>query len=516
MADIKSLRSYLVSLGFSVNTAQAAQFNNAIQTAAQVVENNTTKITGNILKWQGVVVGMFEAVGASVVATADKIAMADQQYRLFGQRMFMDTQHAKALKITLDTLGLSLAQIAFDPEAHRRADELLKLQGRLSPMLGGNFETTMIQIRDAHQEFAKFRIEMLYFTQLTVKNLAQALGIGDIVGKLRSLNEYIIQHIPQWSRIVTAYLVPVLKDAWAILMDLVGVAKDFAQIFTNVIGFISGDATLTGTVNFEKFAKALQKVAHWAAVVVHLLSYIAGMLTGTLLGGVIGSIVGGGIGLVTGGPAGALAGAVGGGVIGSGVGAGVGGVADVARLFMHGGGGTQAAGGTVGQSNDIKSLAAQVGAQLGVAPSTIYAQWAHETGNFTNRGARSLNNLAGIRLPGSTEYRSFSSLSDFGNYYTGLIQRRYPHAVGAKSVEQFAGALKSGGYFEDKLSNYTHGMHSFEGAYGGSRNVQIGSINIMQPHATPDQIVKAVSDAVDQKQRTETSAHLTELRSIYG
>ncbi len=109
MPDIKALRSYLVSLGFSVNTAQQSQFNNAIRSAAQVVNAGTKSITGDIMKWQSVVVTMFEAVGLSIVATADKIATTDQEYRLFGQRMFMTTDHAKSLKIALDALQQPLA-----------------------------------------------------------------------------------------------------------------------------------------------------------------------------------------------------------------------------------------------------------------------------------------------------------------------------------------------------------------------------------------------------------------------
>ena len=103
------------------------------------------------MKWQSVVVTMFETVGLSIVATADKIATTDQEYRLFGQRMFMDTQHAKALKIALDALHEPLEAIAFDPELHGRFEELQSLRALLQgPMLGGaSFAVTMRQIRDS-------------------------------------------------------------------------------------------------------------------------------------------------------------------------------------------------------------------------------------------------------------------------------------------------------------------------------------------------------------------------------
>jgi hypothetical protein len=282
----------------------------------------------------------------------------------------------------------------------------------------------------------------------------------------------------------------VLKDAWMIMKDLWQVATDFAQIFTNIVSMLSGDPALSGTVSFEKFAHSVQKVAHWLAVVIDFLTHFAG------------TIAGAGLGFMMGGPTGAL------------IGGTIGAATDAARAtFSHNQ--PQTAQTPIG-SNDVRQLAQQVGANLGVPPSVVYSQWAHETGGFTNRGAKSLNNLAGIRMPGSTEYRSFGSLSDFGNYYTGLIKRRYPGAVGAQSIDQYAGVLKAGGYFEDSLTNYKRGMHSFEGAYGGGRSgVQIGQININQPNGTPEQIANAINDKIQQHENTIASSNLAQLRAAY-
>jgi hypothetical protein len=442
---------------------------------------------------------MFESIGVATVALADKTATADQSYRLFGQRMYMSMQNAKSLKIALDSLGQPLDAIAFDPELHRRFDELANLQNRLAPMLGPDFKSTMVQLRDAQFEFTRFRVEAMYFRDLLVKQVFQALGGETLTAKLRSWNDYIIQHIPEWSRVIKTYLVPVLKDAWMILKDVWRVGTDFAQIFTNLIGIFSGDPALQGRVSFEKFGAALEKVAHWLAVIVHYASNFAGMIGGAALGGAAGSA----IGLLTGGPAGMVAG----GAMGTLIGAGVGGAADLIRSTFHDDAGGMAGIGTAPAG--IATIAGQVGQRLNVDPSIIYAQWAHETGGFTNRGATSLNNLAGIRMPGSTDYRSFGSLGEFGNYYANLIQRRYPQALGAQSIDQYATALKAGGYFEDSLANYERGMHRYAGA------ISIGQINIMQPNATPDQITQAFSDAIAKREQAQSAIYLNELKPAY-
>jgi hypothetical protein len=108
-------------------------------------------------------------------------------------------------------------------------------------------------------------------------------------------------------------------------------------------------------------------------------------------------------------------------------------------------------------------LAQRVGKATGISPDVLLAQWKHETGNFSNRGARSLNNLSGVNVPGGhgQDYRTFKSLDDYGDYYIGMLERKYKGALGAQDVPTFAKGLKAGGYFTDSLANYEHGMSAF-------------------------------------------------------
>jgi hypothetical protein len=133
----------------------------------------------------------------------------------------------------------------------------------------------MIQLRDAQFEFTKLRVEILYFRDLLIKDIFQALGGETLTEKLRSWNEYIVTNIPHWAEIAKTYLIPVLKDAWRIFLDFKILGTDIAQLFTNVVGIISGDSTLKGAVDFEKFAKALSKVAYWFTVIVELATQLA-------------------------------------------------------------------------------------------------------------------------------------------------------------------------------------------------------------------------------------------------
>jgi hypothetical protein len=488
-----------VSLGFNVHTTQAAQFNNAIKTASQIVQTNTSAMVMNMGKLSVAAVGMFEAVGIAVAGMADKVASADQSYRLFGQRMFMDTMHAKQLKVALDALGQPLDAIAFDPELHRRFDELANLQNRLGGMLGPDFKQTMVQLRDAQFEFTRFRVEALYFRDLLVKQIFQALGGEKLTEKLRSWNEYIIQHIPEWSRIITTYIVPVLKDAWMIMKDLWTVTKDFAQLWTNMIGILSGDPALEGTISFEKFAAALSKVAHFMAVIIDFASHFAGTLAGAFLGFQIG------------GPMGAL--------IGAGIGAGT----DLIRSTYHtGSGGDQDTGAASLVAGTAMTGDSDINRMVGAVASV------ESGGHQINRSGGTLTSSAGalgiMQLMPTTAWQLGVNPNNAaenvrgGRMYLQQLYSKYGNwhdALGAYNMGpgNVDRALRAHRAFPSSVEGY---ISSVQGHYAkGDNPISIGQINIMQPNATPDQIVQAVSDGINKREQLASATHLNELKPAY-
>ncbi len=516
MSEVTALKSYLVGLGFSVNNADFAKFENALTKAEKLTKNKMVGIAADAVKWGAAITGVFASITSAVVGAADKVAMSDQQFRLFGERMFMSTEHARAFKIAVDALGGDPAAIAFDPELHGRYRQLQKDQLALGQGLGGNFEDTMREIRDVRFEFTRFQIELQYGLMGVVQQIFKQLGLGsgDLAKQLSNLNDKIIKNLPEWSRKFATYVVPVLKDAWMIFKDLVQLGGDLATMFTNIVGIFTGDPTLMGRASFDKFARSIDKVLHLASLFVRFLTKIAGILAGTFAGGSLGAIIGGLIGGIGGGPLGALAGAATGGTIGSGIGAGAGAIVDAGRAFWHHanpGNPTDILSGG-GISSQARSAAAQVGAALGVDPSVIFAQWAHETNGFTNRGAIALNNLAGIRIAGSSEYKSFGSIDDFARYYTSQIRRNYSGAIDAKDIDSYAAALnrgRLGSWYEDTYNRYDAGMRRHAGDYsrgGGSGdvNVQVGDINVHGTNLGPDEIKRHVTKAITDAANTQT------------
>lgn len=513
--SVETLRSYLVGLGFSVDTRSYRQFNTVLADAARSVKKETASIGFDLLKWQVAVTGVFVGISSSIVGMMDKIALADQDYRLFGERMFLTTQNARNMKIALDALGQPLEAIAFDPELHGRYVELQKRLHVMNRGLGGDFETNMRKIRDFDFELRSLRVELQFLAMGIVNEIFKGLfgGSEDILTRIKSINNYIIQNIPRWSKQFATYVIPILKDTKDILKSSAQLLGIFGMEFANVIGVISGDDSLkSAAFDFDKFARAIGKVVHGLALMLETLVKLEKYLPiveaigGAGIGALVGSVVPGvgtGAGALIGGIGGATLGLLGKGSTGSGI--------SPEQAVGHE---------SMAIADRAKQLALQVSKQTGIAPDIIFSQWAHETGYFTNRGAKSLNNLAGIRK--GTDYRSFNSLEDFANYYSKLItSQRYTSKgiLSSKTTDQFASALKAGGYYEDTLQNYQKGMRNFDSKYSqgqtSTTQVTVGDINIMQPNASPEQIKRSVLDAVDQASKKQMQRNLTELSPIY-
>ena len=109
-----------------------------------------------------------------------------------------------------------------------------------------------------------------------------------------------------------------------------------------------------------------------------------------------------------------------------------------------------------------------------IAPELIYKQWGHEAGpNFDSENARYNNNFGGLtqtepngeenkQPDGNNYYRHFNNVREYADTYVDDFIRYYPEISGAKNEREFAGVLKSYGYFSDDLENYVAGMEGIQ------------------------------------------------------
>lgn len=510
---------FLVKLGVAIDTGALLHMDRVLSDMARKTDSTMLSMGASIIKWQTVAVGAFASVAAAIVDMTDKVAMADQQYRLFGMSMYMNQDAAKKLKITMDALGQPLGMIAWDKELSSRAQRLLELQDVLQGQLDKeNYEENMIRLRELRFQLTELHVNFQYLQMAIVNGLVQAFGpqLDMAIQKLQEFNLWFANHLPEIRDKIDKYLVPILKDAWRILSDIVELVGGLASAFADVINTIAGDrdALDPAMSRWERFARAIEHAANAVAYILDKLVALekflipaAGTLGGAALGAKIGSMFGPEGTLI-----GGVAGAIGGGAV---------------DIYRATGRSSQSlvpqtmSGDAQEKAQQAAALAQRVSQQTGIPADLLWSQWAHETGGFTNRGSTDLNNLAGVRIPGTSEYRSFSSLDEFGNYYAHMMRPggRYSGIQNATTPEDFAARLKQGGYYEDTQSNYTAGMERWEKQYGAvSSKVEIGNVNIhiMQPGADGEEIQRRVAAGISNATDAQVTRNLNEFAGVYG
>ena len=98
----------------------------------------------------------------------------------------------------------------------------------------------------------------------------------------------------------------------------------------------------------------------------------------------------------------------------------------------------------------------------------LYSQWSHETNGFTSSLCVEYNNLGGVtqtsvndtpQPDGTCYYMQFESVEEYAEYFGRYLRLYEENGIyDAFSIEEYAAALKDGGYFGDTLENYVAGM----------------------------------------------------------
>jgi soluble lytic murein transglycosylase-like protein len=262
------LDEYLVRLGVSTDDAGLAKLTNALKGIGDTVaaeEATFASLITTVLKFQVEATTAVLAVAGAVGKMAEDVAVADQEYRLFGLTMFMNADAAKKLKITLDVLGQPLGMIAWDAELHKRAVRLNALQDAMQAgMTANGDEADFMKIRDVRNELAALEVEWLYFKQSLTAGLAKAFApeMDTLLQKLTDFNNWFVKNLPEITAKAVKFLEPILKAMKPLGKDLIALFKELGVAFTQLMAAWDNDRSLDGnTFSFEKFGEAVQQAA---------------------------------------------------------------------------------------------------------------------------------------------------------------------------------------------------------------------------------------------------------------
>lgn len=481
MPDV--IKSYLVSLGFKVDEPSVRRFVTTLDEAQKAAIETTSGIAKEVLKWQTVIVGAFASLSAGIVALVDSTADADEQYRIFGERMMLTKDRAEITKRTLDAMHATMADlplIMLDPERAKRYHDISEAIAASMAQRGPDFEQNMIKWRGLTTQLTILGNKVEDIKKSFSEEMMIRFGpqIETLLTKFIEWADYLTTHQKQISGWFADEFIPVLKGAYD------GVKAMLIE-FTNLVALFTNDKSLeTTTVNFEKLARAMGKVLEMAVAL--------GKMAGRT--GAPGDI----------GDAGNLP-----------VGAPHFGWMDKADAWIAGlfkgdpnatSGGTKGipSGGGGDAASRAMALARQVGGRTGVDPRLIFEQWAFETGGFTSPAFRNLNNIGGFKIPHTNINQQFGSLEESADYYAKQIGRNYPGLATAHSERDFAAVLKAGragSYFGDLDPNiYSGGMAAMGQRFAGTISTNI-TVNVAQTDASALDISQAVDQAMQKQNR---------------
>jgi hypothetical protein len=212
MADI--LKSYLVSLGYEVDSASYNKFAETIKRAGNAVESHTGLMAGNYTKAGLTIVTTIGAIVAATGKMVESIAMADLGYEKLALRMYMSKEAAKQYSIVLKSMGEDPANIRWIPELHKQYLALMKDVEKMS--LPKEFNNMTAQVRDFRFEFTRLKAESIMGLQWIGFHLMNKLvdPLGKAKFSFKSFNDYLIDQMPKITEMIANKFYNLGKIFW--------------------------------------------------------------------------------------------------------------------------------------------------------------------------------------------------------------------------------------------------------------------------------------------------------------
>jgi len=273
------LDEYMIKLGAVVDQSGMARFQQALSEAGAAVNMTAVGMAQAFFKASTEIVSGFVAIGTAALGLADKVAIADQDFRLFALRMYMSKDAARSLKVAMDALGQPLENLMWDTELRGRTRQLIEDQRAMAP--NGDFEAQMRKIRDIRFEFTRLEVEVQYLGMHVVQDFLKALGVGPdwLLTKLRSFNDWVIHDLPGISKKIVTWFMPIWKDIVMVVGSAGLALREFGKAFTNIVGAVFMDPALeSGTFSIEKLGVALQYVAAIAGTVATSVAFVVDVI----------------------------------------------------------------------------------------------------------------------------------------------------------------------------------------------------------------------------------------------
>lgn len=261
MPDENILESYFVKVGAAPDLNSFKDLGKALWKAGLNVATFSENSANAIAELGVQTVKTAATVSLNLIKMADSTAQVDQSYRLLGMRMLMTKESFRAMQMTLDQMGVTINEVAMDltGELAKRFQYLNDENLRLGVTLGTSFDEITRRMRLVRDEATRFGNELQIGMWSVITKTFEKLGYSedDVLNKFKDFNNYVVDHIPEWTQDITNALTPAWQDFVSVVKEGKSDLKEFGKEYIHLTGILQSDKELENAdVNIKNLTKA--------------------------------------------------------------------------------------------------------------------------------------------------------------------------------------------------------------------------------------------------------------------
>ena len=227
---LDTIKDYLVSIGFDVNTNTLSQAKQAMDQMDNVVKRFATGAVAQFAIAGAAITSFVFAANVALGEFLSRLARTDLQMDMLARQMWTSKENATAFKNSLDAMGVSMQDLYLSPELLRNFMALRQQSFQMVPP--AEYAEQMKGIRSIMFEFQRLKLEATYALQwigyylikYIEKPLAQ-LKLG-----FKSFNDELVKSMPSWTKNIAQVLSWIVRlglAAWEIRKAILAIGAAF-------------------------------------------------------------------------------------------------------------------------------------------------------------------------------------------------------------------------------------------------------------------------------------------------
>lgn len=260
-ADVKTLKEYLVKLGFDVNENQFKEFMDVLDLSETEMANFAGMANVQMLSATFAVLSFVSSANAGIASYLGSLARAELDTELFARRMWVSVEQGKAIQTALEATGHSIEDLWYSDELRDQFRELQELAMDIEPP--EDYREYMQSIREVQFEFTKLRVTFAYVSQWVGFYLTKFLEepIKNIKGDIEDINEFVNQNIPNISQKIARFLSNFVRVGQTITWIIKGIATGLIEMPEQIRQVSLALAALFAAASANPFTLAIAGVS---------------------------------------------------------------------------------------------------------------------------------------------------------------------------------------------------------------------------------------------------------------